>query len=99
MSDCKDLQYVVNSVSSMEKKISALLSIVSNAQSILYDEVKTSKDALKGGMDTKILLSDALDNMRYNYEDLEAYHDFMCSVLEEMRQLVKRYGKKDNDND
>ena len=98
MSDCRDLQYVVNSISSIEKNISALMTIVSVSKNSLYDEVEHTKEALKKGTDSKLLLDDALNTMTYRNEDLEAYNNFMYGMLDEMRELVNKYGRKNSDH-
>jgi len=98
MSDCRDLQYVVNSISSIEKRISALMTIVSFTESTLHDEVERTKEALKTGTDSKLLLDDALNTMSYKNEDIDAYSSFMYSILEEMRELADKYGRKNSDH-
>jgi len=73
------------------------MTIVSFAESSLYDEVEHTKEALKKGTDSKLLLDDALNTMTYRNEDLEAYSSFMYSILEEMRELADKYGRKNSD--
>jgi len=98
MSDCRDLQYLANSISSIEKRISALMTIVSFTESTLYDEVYQTKEALKKGTDSKLLLDDALNTMTYKNDDLEAYSSFMYSILGEMRELADKYGRKNSNH-
>ncbi len=90
-----DFRYVSGSINTIEKKISALLVIVSNIKSLTESEMEDTERFKKEGMDCKILLGDILNAMEFNINDLDVYYNYMCDILSELRELSKKLDSND----
>ena len=89
-----DFRYVSGSINTIEKKISALLVIVSNIKSLTESEIEDTERFKKEGMDCKILLGDILNSMEFSINDLDVYYNYMCDILSELRGLSKYLDSK-----
>ena len=72
------------------KTISALLTIVSNSNTLLDDEVTHNERFLKDGTHASILLGDAQNTCRYCYDDLKVFCDLMDANMYNLQKLIKK---------
>lgn len=72
-----------------EKTISALLTIITNSETLLDDEFTTNERCLKEGSDIAILIGSAQDTCRYCYDNLKVFCDLMDANIYNLQKLAK----------
>ena len=82
-------KYYAGFIRNTEKKISALLAIVSNVKTLLDDELTNTKEFIQEGYDTKMLLDDVLSTIEICGDDLEAFFSLLCDEVHSLRTLYK----------
>ena len=81
----KTNNYLTGVVERTEKKISALQSIVNR---VINDLEYASKQKIIDNQNLKNTFDTILNYCEFSSYDLEAYFDFMCDVIHEMREIA-----------